>query len=101
MITNDFELEKALERVSAFLERPPPIGSPEDQQFVTVLDEIAAYQPTITTPAAETALSAIRSRATELVRHAERLQKASAPRAGPEWSGYPADGGIGPTTGGT
>ena len=49
MIASQADFEKALEELQQFLDapNPPPVGSLEAQRFESLLDDIEAYESTL------------------------------------------------------
>lgn len=75
MIRSDEELEAALEAVTAWLENPPPAGSPQEECFNTLLGDIQTYRPTLATDdetkAEPSERAELRRRVETLARHWE------------------------------
>jgi len=100
MITNEKSFEAALERVAAFLEKPPHEGTPQDSEFAHLLEEIAQYQSELQSMPTSSALEGAVQRAHDLMKDAAALRRAREAVTKPRWSSFPEDGeGIGPTTG--
>lgn len=100
MITDQTSFEAALERVAAFLERPPHEGTPQDAEFASLLEEVAQYQTALQSQPTSSAMDAAVSRAHDLMRDAAALRRAREAVTKPRWSSFPEDEqGIGPTTG--
>jgi hypothetical protein len=100
MITDERSLEMALERITAYLERPPREGTPQDAEFASLLEEVAQYQSQLRAPPAKSVLEGLVERADALVKQAGELRRARQKAVQPRWSSFPEDGeGIGPTTG--
>jgi hypothetical protein len=100
MITDQKSFEAALERVAAFLERPPHEGTPQDSEFAALLEAVAQYQTELQSQPTSSAMEGAVARAQDLMKDAAALRRAREAVTKPRWSTFPEDGeGIGPTTG--
>jgi hypothetical protein len=100
MITDQKSFEAALERVAAFLDRPPHEGTPQDAEFAALLEDVAQYQTQLQSVPTSSALDGTVQRAHDLMKDAAALRRAREAVTKPRWSSFPEDGeGIGPTTG--
>ncbi len=100
MITDAKSFEAALERVTTHLERPPKEGTPQDFEFLALLEDIAQYQSELLSQPVKSGLEQTAERAHDLMRQAAALRRAREAVVKPRWSSFPEDGeGVGPTTG--
>jgi hypothetical protein len=100
MITDAKSFEAAVERVAAYLERPPHEGTPQDFEFATLLEEMAQYQSELQSQPVKSSLEGVVERAHSLMLEAAELRRRREAVERPRWSTFPEDGeGIGPTTG--
>jgi hypothetical protein len=100
MITDQRSFEAALERIAAFLERPPHEGTPQDSEFAALLEAVAQYQTELQSQPTSSAMEGAVARAHDLMKDAAALRRAREAVTKPRWSTFPEDGeGIGPTTG--
>lgn len=101
MIKDQESFEAALQRVSDLLEHPPAPGTPEDEAFGQLLDDIERFHPTVLTAPPESDFARLGREAKALMAKANAFQAQREEREKREkLMSFPEDGkGVGPTTG--
>jgi hypothetical protein len=100
MIEDHDQYEAALERLLGHLDRPLP-GSPGDEEFTKLLEQIEAYNPPSADLSDDDRYHGLKERAEELAARAEAfVRRHDAEEQADRLMSFPEDGqGIGPTTG--